>query len=104
MLLNTTGTSEMLTLVLHWYCPACDVSRGLKETFSVEIVPVTTAVISVEFRSLIVELPTFIHSMWGLTMRFSTTVTVQESVTDCPASEIGADRTDISGGGNSNMI
>ncbi len=37
-------------------------------------------------------------------MRFSTTVTVQESETDCPASEIGADRTDISGGGNSIII
>ncbi len=37
-------------------------------------------------------------------MRFSTTVTVQESVTDCPASEIGADRTDISGDSNSNII
>ena len=42
MLLYTTGTSEILTLVLHWYCPACDVSRGLKETFSVETVPETT--------------------------------------------------------------
>ncbi len=103
MLLNTTGTSEILTLVLHWYCPAWDVSRGSKETFSVETVPDTT-VFNTEVFWLYIEPPTFIHSMWGLTMRFSTTVTVQESVTDFPASEIVSDRTDISGSGNSNMI
>ncbi len=37
-------------------------------------------------------------------MRFSTTVTIQESETDCPASEIVADRTDIIGDGNSIII
>ncbi len=37
-------------------------------------------------------------------MRFSTTVTIQESETDCPASEIGAGRTDVIGDGNSIII
>ncbi len=37
-------------------------------------------------------------------MRFTTTVTVQESETDCPASELGAGRTDIIGDGNSIII
>ncbi len=105
VLLDTDRTSEISMLALHWYCPACDVSRGSKETFSVETLPETSVFITEVFwLFVIVEPPTLINSMWGLTMTFSITVTVQVSETDCPASEIGADTTDITGGGNSNMI